>query len=111
VSSLSDAQFHQFKRTTYRIEPGQFSRTVHAYNDKTGQQVGYLGWDGTGDHVPEAQRNAISNVEVHKSHRGRGVATELLRYAQGVNPEIRHSRVQTEEGKAWNESLKRRGVE
>lgn len=113
MSNLSDAQFHQFKRTSYRIEPGTFNRTIHAYNDKTGQQVGYLGWDGTGSHVPEDQRNAISLVEVHKGHRGRGVATEMLKYARGVNPDLRHAgaMAQTAEGKAWNESLKRRGVE
>lgn len=99
--NLSDAQFHQFKRTSYRIEPGLFDRTVHAYNDKTGQQVGYLGWNGDGDHVKEQQRNAISNVEVHKAHRGRGVASEMLKYAQGMNPQIRHSQSLTPDGRDW----------
>lgn len=98
---LSEGQFHEYKRSRYRIEPGRFARTVEAFNDKTGKQVGFLGWDAEGSHVPEHQRNAISNVEVHKTQRGRGIATAMLGYAQSMNPNLRHSGTLTPEGKAW----------
>lgn len=109
--NLSGAQFHQFKRTKYRIEPGDYDpeNTVRAVNERTGKQVGFLAWHSPT--APQKLRNSIQLVEVDKPHRSRGVATEMLKHARGMNPDVRHSESLTPEGKAWNESLQRRGVE
>ncbi len=94
-------QFHQYKNSTYRIEPIGY-RSVGAFHESTGQQVGYLGWDSDKSHIPDHQKNAISNVDVLKSHQGRGVATAMLGFAKQQYPALRHSDVLTDDGKSWS---------
>ena len=96
-------QFIQIKRTTFRIEPGTFPRTVRAYHDGTGKQVGHLGWDSDQDHVPERQRNAVSNVDVLSAYRRRGLATAMFEYGRQMNPDLRHSPTLTEDGQKFVE--------
>lgn len=100
--NLSSAQFHQYKRTTYRIEPSQFKRQVQAVNHKTGKMVGFLAWKSEEAYNDPSERNAISDVTVDPKHRGRGIATAMLNYAQQQNPKIHHSRMLTDDGKAWS---------
>ena len=98
------AQFHQYKRTTYRLEPDpRWNRTVNAVQDNTNKLVGVLGWKG-----PEArlglrpqEENAVAHVDVLARHRGRGIADAMLKYAKGINPDLHHSDTLTDSGKEW----------
>ena len=55
--------------------------------------VGHLDWD---HHSGE-----IENVVVEQMYQRRGIATGMLGYARGINPKVKHSSGQTDEGKAW----------
>ncbi len=46
----------------------------------------------------------ISEIEVNPSYRRQGIATELLKRAREVNPNVRHSDCRTELGDLWARS-------
>lgn len=98
-------QFHQYKRTTYRIEPDPtWPRTVNAVHENSGKLVGFLNWNNDADYNPDHVKNAIHRVQVLKSHRRRGIATALFEHARQLNPELKHSHALTPDGQAWSEA-------
>ena len=98
-------QFHQYKRTTYRIEADPLNyRTVQAVHENSGKMVGFLNWNSDAEHNPDHVKNAIHRVQVLKSHQRRGIATALLEHARQINPALRHSHALTGDGKAWSEA-------
>lgn len=60
-------------------------------------KAGYLIWDATGE---------IQHVGVHKKYQRMGLATEMLRRAREINPNVHHSDVLTPDGKAWSAVIK-----
>lgn len=67
--------------------------------------VGYTMWEGGGEgHNPESsmyQLGEVSNISVHKDHRRQGIGSALFDFAREQDPSVRHSEIQTEDGKAW----------
>ncbi len=70
--------------------PGDHTLTAHVPN---GAEVGALTWF--------ADDGMIRDVNVHAEHQRRGLATELLHRARGIQPEVHHSESLTPDGKAW----------
>ncbi|MFD4474634.1 GNAT family N-acetyltransferase [Streptomyces sp. NPDC058471] len=68
---------------------------------ETGEHAGYLVWYPP-DH--RLNPNEIRQVTVSPAFRRQGVATELFRQAQKVNPGIQHSRIRTAAGDLWAKS-------
>ena len=104
------AQFHEFsftspvspvfnQKATYRIEQDREDPLkVSAYNEATHNRIGHLWWHGP----EESDPNSIGGVRVLDQHQGRGVATAMLQQAQGINPDLHHSRTLTDDGRDWS---------
>lgn len=96
-------QFHQYKRTTYRIEPDPtWPRMLNAVHHNSGKTVGFLSWNNDAEHNPEHVKNTVHRVQVLKKHQRRGIASALLEHARQINPELQHSHARTPEGQAWS---------
>lgn len=70
----------------------QDTHTLHAYT-ADGQHAGELSWFG--------EDGMIRDVSVHDALRRRGVASELLRRARQIQPEVHHSDALTPDGAGW----------
>ena len=69
-----------------------------------GKQIGRLAW-AEGHRYPFDQINGqIQDVHVVPEHRRKGVATGMLKYARGIDPSVKHSPDQTEDGQEWAEN-------
>lgn len=73
----------------------QDTHTLHAYLGSGDTHVGELSWFG--------EDGMIRDVDVHPEHRRQGIASELLRRAREIQPEVHHSGAFTPDGKAWSE--------
>lgn len=103
IKSLSGARGDLPKLTFSHLAPAdnhsyggadQDTHTLHAHLPD-GTHVGELSWFG--------EDGMIRDVDVHRDHRRKGIAGELLRRAREIQPEVHHSDALTPEGKAWAE--------
>lgn len=74
----------------------QDTHTLHAHLPD-GSHAGELSWFG--------EDGMIRDVDVHSDHRRKGIASELLRRAREIQPNVHHSDALTPEGKAWAEKV------
>lgn len=70
----------------------QDTHTLHAYLPD-GSHVGELSWFG--------EDGMIRDVGVHPDHRRKGIASELLRRARQIQPDVYHSDALTSDGAGW----------
>ncbi|AON96848.1 hypothetical protein BI081_gp097 [Mycobacterium phage Tonenili] len=77
-------------RYEYSMGPKTKRHRLMAYDDTL--RVGWLDWTPGGE---------VENIEIHPDYQRRGIASEMWRRAQDIDPYISHSRAQTSEGKAW----------
>lgn len=82
--------------------PDNDTHTLHAYADN-GDHAGELSWFG--------EDGMIRDVDVHPDYRRRGVATELLRRARIIQPEVHHSGIYTSDGAQWAGKIAMTGME
>lgn len=82
----------------FRDRPkSDFERVVLAYVG--GYPIGLLTW-----WTPEWS-SEITWVEVWGHYKRRGVANAMLEYAKTLDPQIKHSPVLTDEGRAWSQAV------
>jgi len=87
----------QFPYTySYKTVPNSSGLETHhaviAHHSQDGE-VGHLQWHPEGE---------IQDVHVDETHRRKGVATGMLRYAEGLGvAKPKHSELRSEEGDAW----------
>jgi GNAT superfamily N-acetyltransferase len=66
--------------------------TAFTATSPEGDDVGTMMIDHTGE---------VTRIDVEPEHRRKGVATGMWNYARSQGHTIRHSDMQTEEGRAW----------
>jgi GNAT superfamily N-acetyltransferase len=87
-------------------QPGTPDAVGHTYHAVTasigGNQVGSLQW-AAGYKSPWDEINGqIQDVHVNPEHQHKGIATGLLKFARGIDPSVKHSPDQTEDGQEWS---------
>ena len=96
-SNLNEDQFSEYTFDVHEKPTGIGTRNLWArHPDVNGMKAGQIRWnDDTGE---------IAGVMVHSRHRRKGLATELLRRAQEVDPRVHHSTTLSEDGAAFAEA-------
>lgn len=80
---------------TFEHGPGSILRARTPKSTGKKMAAAYIKWDkGDGE---------IQNIYVHEDHRRKGLATELLRRAREINPDVHHSELLSKDGKAWSD--------
>jgi len=69
-----------------------------------GETVGRLRWAKGRQYPWDNINGQIQKVGVLPEHRRKGIATGMLKYARGIDPSVKHSPDQTEDGQEWAES-------
>jgi len=68
----------------------------------SGERIGYIAWFHPGADVLGHDRgNEVATIRVHHDHRRHNIATTLWDSAKTINPELRHSTAQTDDGCEW----------
>lgn len=83
---------------TVKQYPNPEAKAIFAMLDD--EKIGELSWYGSGQRYPE-----IQNVMVKPSHRRQGLATEMLRRAREIDPNLSHSTDLSDEGRAWRDAV------
>lgn len=83
--------------------PGVPAQHMLKCKDADGLDVGHIRWLTKDYKRPPGKKGEITYVFVQPEYRRRGLATELLRKARLIEPEVHHSPVRTEDGLAWSE--------
>jgi ribosomal protein S18 acetylase RimI-like enzyme len=80
-------------------EYGEEAHRVNAIHNPSNSLAGFMEWDPGSGH--------ILNITTMPEHRRRGVATGMFLHAQSQKGIVKpiHSTIQSEEGKAWADSL------
>jgi ribosomal protein S18 acetylase RimI-like enzyme/8-oxo-dGTP pyrophosphatase MutT (NUDIX family) len=66
-------------------------------------EVGHIRWLTKDYKRPPGKKGEITYVFVHPRFQRRGIATELLRKARLIDPDVHHSDVLTDDGTAWSQ--------
>lgn len=90
----------------YRHTPMQGNVYPYISAHHNGQEIGRLTWS-QGMAYPFDQTNGeIQDVHVHPDYGRQGIATEMYRRAQGIDPQVRHSDNLTDAGSEFVDSFR-----